>query len=203
MQDLPLVLALTGASGATYGRRLLEVLLHAGREVHLTISSAAAQVLQAELGLRFDLDQPDVFTLVDAQLDRLRYWHYHDLMAPMASGSFRTGGMVVAPCSTGTLGAIASGQGTNLIHRAAEVHLKEGRPLILVPRETPLSLIALENMTRAARAGAVILPATPGFYHRPTSVAELVDFVVGRICDRLGVEVELICRWHGGSQSAP
>lgn len=199
MRDLPLVLAITGASGAAYGRRLLEVLLRAGREIHLTISPAGAQVMQTELGVAFDLQRPDARLLVEAQTERLRYWHFHDLMAPIASGSFRTGGMVVAPCSTGTLGAIAGGQGTNLIHRAAEVHLKEGRPLILVPRETPLSLVALENLARAARAGAVILPAMPGFYHRPTSVAELVDFVVARICDRLGVDVELIPRWQGES----
>ena len=114
---------------------------------------------------------------------------------PIASGSFKTDGMVVCPCSTGTLSAIAHSSCVNLIHRAAEVHLKEGRRLILVPRETPLSLIQLDNMKRAAEAGAVILPASPGFYHGAAKVSDLIDFVVGRICDQLGIENDLVQRW--------
>jgi 4-hydroxy-3-polyprenylbenzoate decarboxylase len=116
-------------------------------------------------------------------------------MAPIASGSFLTDGMVVCPCSGGTLAAIAHSMGTNLIHRAAEVHLKERRKLILVPRETPLSLPQLDNMKRATEAGAVVLPASPGFYHGPKSIDDLVDFVVARICDQLGVEQSLMRRW--------
>jgi flavin prenyltransferase len=116
-------------------------------------------------------------------------------MAPIASGSFLTGGMVVCPCSGGTLAAISHAMGTNLIHRAAEVHLKERRKLILVPRETPLSLPQLDNMKRATEAGAIVLPASPGFYHGAKSIGDLVDFVVARICDQLGVEHSLIRRW--------
>ena len=116
-------------------------------------------------------------------------------MAGIASGSFRTAGMVICPCSMGTLAALATGNGSNLIHRAGEVHLKERRKLILVPRETPLSLIAIENMATVTRAGAIVLPAMPGFYHRPTKLEDLVNFVVSRICDHLGVDVNLIDRW--------
>ncbi|OHB82661.1 MAG: 3-octaprenyl-4-hydroxybenzoate carboxy-lyase [Planctomycetes bacterium RBG_16_64_12] len=140
-------------------------------------------------------EESSVLSVPSGELGEIHYCHYQDLEAPIASGSFLTDGMVVCPCSTGTLGAIVHGAGTNLIHRAAEVHLKEGRRLILVPRETPLSLVQLDNLRRAAEAGAVVLPAMPGFYHRVTSVADLVDFVVGRICDRLAVENALIQRW--------
>ncbi len=123
------------------------------------------------------------------------YHHYRDFTAPIASGSFLTGGMVICPCSSGTLSAIVHGTSANLIHRAAEVHLKEGRKLILVPRETPLSLVQLENLKRAAEAGAVVLPAMPGFYHGAATIQDLVDFVVARICDQLGVANELVRRW--------
>ena len=140
-------------------------------------------------------EESSVLSVPSGELGEIHYCHYQDLEAPIASGSFLTDGMVVCPCSMGTLGAIVHGAGTNLIHRAAEVHLKEGRRLILVPRETPLSLVQLDNLRRAAEAGAVVLPAMPGFYHRVTSVADLVDFVVGRICDRLAVENALIQRW--------
>jgi 4-hydroxy-3-polyprenylbenzoate decarboxylase len=125
----------------------------------------------------------------------VRYFHHQDLFAPMASGSALTGGMIVAPCSGGTLSAIAHGASGNLIQRAADVHLKERRRLILVPRETPLSLIHIENMRRVTEAGAVVLPAAPGFYHGAGSVGELVDFVVARICDQLGVAHGLGRRW--------
>jgi 4-hydroxy-3-polyprenylbenzoate decarboxylase len=128
----------------------------------------------------------------------LHYFHHQDFMAPMASGSFLTGGMVICPCSGSTLSAVASGAGNNLIHRAAEVHLKERRKLILVPRETPLSLPHIDNMRRATEAGAVILPASPGWYHGPKNVSDLVDFVVARICDQLGVEHTLSKRWGHG-----
>jgi flavin prenyltransferase len=193
------VVAITGASGAAYAVRLLEVLSAAGCDVALTISAAAQTVLKQELDLTVDLEHFDArMLMLDA--GRIRYYHYLDLAAPIASGSFLTDGMVICPCSGGTLSAIAHASGANLIHRAADVHLKERRKLILVPRETPLSLVQLKNMTAAAEAGAVILPAMPGFYHGATMIGDLVDFVVARICDQLGVENHLIRRW--GSREA-
>ncbi len=191
------VVAVTGASGATYAVRLLDVLCTAGCDVHLTISPAAALVIEQELGIHVDLDDFDPATL---PLDRcghgkVFYHHHGDLMAPIASGSFLTDGMVICPCSGGSLSAVVHGASTNLIHRAAEVQLKERRPLVLVPRETPLSVTQLANMHAAAQAGAVILPAMPGFYHGVKSVQDLVDFVVARICDQLRVENDLINRW--------
>jgi len=126
---------------------------------------------------------------------RLQYHHVGNLMAPIASGSFLAGGIVVCPCSGSSLSAIVHGTSDNLIHRAAEVQLKERRKLILVPRETPLSLVALDNLRRAAEIGAVVLPAAPGFYHAPQTIADLVDFVVARICDQLGITTNLIRRW--------
>lgn len=223
------VVALTGASGATYAVRLIEVLLAAGCDVHLTISAAAQAVLKQELDLTVDLENfhPSMLMLVerlhadDPKLQmvrtlagicseessvlsvpsgsqgQLRYHHYRDYMAPIASGSFLTEGMVICPCSSGTLSAIVHATTANLIHRAAEVHLKERRKLILVPRETPLSLVQLDNMAQAARAGAIILPAMPAFYHGVTSIQDLVDFIVARICDQLNVQNALIRRWGG------
>jgi 4-hydroxy-3-polyprenylbenzoate decarboxylase len=140
-------------------------------------------------------EESSVLSVPTGEPGEIHYCHYEDLEAPIASGSFPTDGMVVCPCSMGTLGAIVHAAGTNLIHRAAEVHLKERSKLILVPRETPLSMVHLENMKRAAEAGAVVLPAMPGFYHRVTAVADLVDFLVGRICDQLGIQHALIRRW--------
>jgi 4-hydroxy-3-polyprenylbenzoate decarboxylase len=202
-----LVLAITGASGAAYAVRLLEVLLTAGCDVYLTISPAGRAVVKEELGLTIDLNDCDSDQLHSGNWNetprlpttnrrgQVHYCHYQNLMAPIASGSFLTGGMIVCPCSGSTLGAIAGGMGSNLIHRAAEVHLKERRKLILVPRETPLSLVQLENMRRITQAGAVVLPASPGFYHGATTIADLVDFIVGRICDQIGIAQHLIRRW--------
>jgi 4-hydroxy-3-polyprenylbenzoate decarboxylase len=192
--DLPLVVAITGASGAVYAVRLLESLVGAGRSVHLTISPSGAAVIEQELGRKVDLQRFDHSPLLP-KTDRLVYHHYKDFMAAPASGSFLTGGMVVCPCSGSTISAIAHGAGNNLIHRAADVHLKERRKLVLVPRETPLSLVHIDNMRRAAEAGAVILPAAPGWYHGVESVKDLVDFVVARILDQLGVPHELMKRW--------
>lgn len=137
----------------------------------------------------------NVLSVASGEQGTTTYHHVDDLTAPIASGSFVTHGMVVCPCSMGTLSAIVHGTSRNLIHRAADVHLKERRPLILVPRETPLSLVQLDNMRSAVAAGAVLLPAMPGFYHGVTGVGDLVDFVVGRICDQLGIENGLIRRW--------
>jgi 4-hydroxy-3-polyprenylbenzoate decarboxylase len=197
-----LVVAMTGASGAPYGVRLVEVLIRAGRTVHLTISPAAVQVFEQELDRVLQLDasefDPRVLlgpSIVGLDPARLHYHHYRNFRAGIASGSFLTGGMVICPCSMGTLAAVAHGVSENLIHRAADVHLKERRKLVLVPRETPLGLIQLRNMAAVVEAGAVVLPAMPAFYTRPRSVADMVDFVVGRICDQLGVAHDLLTRW--------
>ena len=195
-----LVLAITGASGSAYAVRLLEVLLRAGRTVHLTVSPAAVQVAQQELGRAIDLDHFDPTALLGGRaegldLTRLHYHHVRDFGAGIASGSFRTAGMAVCPCSMGTVAAVAHGLSTNLIHRAADVHLKERRTLVLVPRETPLGLVHLRNLTACAEAGAVVLPAMPAFYTLPRTVADMVDFVVGRVCDHLGVDHHLLRRW--------
>jgi 4-hydroxy-3-polyprenylbenzoate decarboxylase len=195
-----LVLAMTGASGAPYGVRLLEVLLRAGRTVHLTLSPAAVEVVQQELDRRVRLD---AFALSDllgqaaqgVAAEQVRYHDYRDFRAGIASGSFLTGGMVVCPCSMGTAAAIAHGLSQNLIHRAADVHLKERRRLILVPRETPLGVVQLRNLLACAEAGAVVLPAMPAFYTRPQALGDVVDFIVGRVCDQLGVEHRLLRRW--------
>ncbi|MCS7166596.1 MAG: flavin prenyltransferase UbiX [Gemmatales bacterium] len=194
-----LVLALTGASGAPYGVRLLEVLLSAQRRVHLVLSPAAAQVLRTELGRSVQVDHfqlSDLLPNATVEQSRLvQYHHYLNLSASISSGSFLTAGMVICPCSMGTLAAIAHGMSQNLIHRAADVHLKERRRLILVPRETPYHAIHLHNMLRCTEAGAIILPASPAFYTRPKTVSDMVDFIVGRICDLLGIPHRLFRRW--------
>lgn len=196
MAATDLVIALTGASGSPYGVRLLQVLLAAGRTVHLSISPAAVEVMERELERTIRLDRFDPADLLgDVPTGQLRYHHFRNFQAGIASGSFLTAGMVVCPCSMGTVAAIAHGLSENLIHRAADVHLKERRKLILVPRETPLGVVQLRNLLTCAEAGAVILPAMPAFYTRPTSLADAIDFVVGRICDQLGVEHGLLRRW--------
>jgi 4-hydroxy-3-polyprenylbenzoate decarboxylase len=197
-----LVVALTGASGTVYGLRLLEVLLLAGRTVHLTLSPAAAEVLAREADRTVNLEHFEARDLLGempalAGPGQLRYHHHRDFGAGIASGSFLTGGMAVCPCSMGTVAAIAHGLSENLIHRAADVHLKERRKLVLVPRETPLHLVQLRNLVACAEAGAVVLPAMPAFYTRPRTLADAVDFIVGRVCDQLGVEHRLLPRWGG------
>jgi len=198
MSDL--VVAITGASGSPYGVRLLEVLLRAGRAVHLVISPAAVEVFQAELDLSISLDAFRPAELLGSRiaglnLGLLHYHHFRNFQAGIASGSFLTAGMVICPCSMGTVAAIAHGISENLIHRAADVHLKERRKLILVRRETPLGLVQLRNLTAVAEAGAVVLPAMPAFYTRPSCIDDMVDFIVGRICDQLGVPHDLLSRW--------
>jgi len=195
-----LVLAMTGASGTPYGVRLLETLLRAGRTVHLTISPAGADVLLQEMNRRVRLEQFQLADLLGdaaqfAQPGQVQYHDHRDFRAGIASGSFLTAGMVICPCSMGTIGAIANGLSQNLIHRAADVHLKERRKLILAPRETPLHVIQLRNLTSCAEAGAVILPASPAFYTLPKTIDDMINFVVGRICDQLGVEHKLLTRW--------
>lgn len=200
--DPPLVLAMSGASGAPYAVKLLQVLCRAGKTVHLTISTSGAQVLREETGLSVALNRFDSSVFGDLGTGQLIYHHQSDFNAGIASGSFRTAGMVVSPCSMSTLASIAHGITGNLITRAADVHLKERRKLILVPRETPLSLVHLENMASVTRAGAIVLPAMPGWYHQPRSLDDLIGFVVARICDQLGVEVDLMDRWGSGSKGA-
>ena len=209
MPDLPIIVGVTGASGAAYAVRLVDVLLRAGREVHLSISPSGAAVIKQELGIDVDLKDFDPESLSPAKVPFLsagepptpvgggtfKYFHHGDFTAPMASGSFLSGGMALCPCSGTTLSAIAAGAAGNLIQRAAEVQLKERRPLVLVPRETPVSLTHIDNMRKATEAGAVVLPAAPGWYHGVDSLADLVDFVVGRICDQLGVRNALMKRW--------
>jgi 4-hydroxy-3-polyprenylbenzoate decarboxylase len=200
MAATDLVLAMTGASGAAYGTRLLEVLLRAERVVHVVLSPAGGQVLEQETGRLVRLDRFDLRDLLGeaaalARPGQVHHYDYRDFRAGIASGSFLTGGMVICPCSMGTAAAVAHGLSQNLIHRAADVHLKERRPLILVPRETPLGLVQLRNLAACAEAGAVVLPAMPALYTHPQTVQDMIDFIVGRICDQLTVEHRLFPRW--------
>jgi 4-hydroxy-3-polyprenylbenzoate decarboxylase len=200
MAATDLVLAMTGASGTPYGVRLLEVLLAAGRTIHLVLSPSGAEVLFREMDRRIDLEHFQLADLLGRAADEVKpgqvlYHDYRNVMAGIASGSFLTAGMVICPCSMGTVGAIAHGLSQNLIHRAADVHLKERRKLILVPRETPFNVIQLRNLTLCAEVGAVVLPAVPAFYTRPKTLDDAVDFIVGRICDQLGIEHDLFGRW--------
>jgi 4-hydroxy-3-polyprenylbenzoate decarboxylase len=193
-------LALTGASGMPYGLRLLDCLLAAGCRVQLLYSSAAQVVARQELAFELPSRPAEARAALLARLqpadpELLAVYGREEWFAPVASGSNPPDAMVVCPCSMGTLAAIAQGLAANLIGRAADVVLKEGRKLVLVPRETPFSAIHLENMLRLARAGAVILPPSPGFYHHPQQVEDLVDFVVARILDQLAVPHALMARW--------
>lgn len=194
-----ITVAFTGASGLPYGLRLLECLLQSGQRVHLVYSQAAQIVAKQEMGFTLPNRPQDaekmLLTLLGKFSGELHVFGRDDWYAPMASGSNPGDAMVICPCTMGTLGAIAAGLSDDLITRAADVMLKEKRPLVLVPRESPFSAIHLENMLKLAHAGAVILPPNPGFYYHPQSVQELVDFVVARILDHLGVEHTLVKRW--------
>ncbi len=185
------VVALTGASGVCYGIRMIEVMMAQNLEPYVVLSPAGRQVLAIEMGSG---------TLKDhLGTTGYREEDARDFTSVLASGSFRTRGMAVIPCSTGTLGAMANGISNNLIHRAAEVHLKERWPLIVVPREMPFSPIALQNMMTLSKAGAHLVPASPGFYHNPKSVQDLVDFVVARVLDLMQIPHQLTARWTGVS----
>jgi polyprenyl P-hydroxybenzoate/phenylacrylic acid decarboxylase-like protein len=190
----PIILAITGASGAPYARRILQGLVEAQRRVHLIISPAGRRLLHDELGV----EQPDVEAILGRSVPHhISILPYNDVGSCAASGSYPTAGMVVAPCSSSRLAQIAHGLGDNLISRAAQVTLKERRPLILLHREMPLSLIELRNMVQVTEAGAIVCPASPGFYLRPQSIDDLVTMTAGRVLDLLAVEHHWAIRWHG------
>jgi 4-hydroxy-3-polyprenylbenzoate decarboxylase len=190
----PLVLAITGASGAPYAVRLLETLATHRVPTWLLVSTHGWRLLAEECGIK---DEATLRTATGGARDCVRVFNDTDRGAEPASGSVKTLGMVVCPCSMGTMAAIAHGTSRSLIERAADVTLKEKRKLVLVPRESPLSLVHLRNMTLAAEAGAVVLPAAPGFYHTPKQISELVDFIVQRIVDQIGLDIQLTKRWEG------
>ena len=199
MPERALALAMTGASGMPYGLRLLEMLLFAEETVYLMVSSPARMVLAEETDLKLPNRPAEIKAILEqryqARPGQLHVYGKEEWSAPVASGSSVPRSMVVCPCTSGTLASIAGGASRNLIERAADVVLKEHRQLILVPREMPFSVLHLENMLRLARLGVVIMPPNPGFYHNPRTVQDLVDFVVARILDHLGVEQHLVRPW--------
>lgn len=199
MTDTTITLAITGASGAIYGLRLLEQLLIAKQTVYLMISTPAQLVIDMETGLKLPTESCQIQEVLtewfQTTAGQLRIFGLDEWTAPVASGSAVSKAMVICPCSTGTLSAIATGSSRNLIERAADVVLKEQRKLIIVPRETPFSTIHLENMLRLSKLGTLILPASPGFYHQPKNINDLVDFIVARILDHLAIEHTLLPRW--------
>jgi flavin prenyltransferase len=185
---MEITVGISGASGVQYGIRLLEILAEKGIKTHLILTDAAKQIIEIETDYK------------PSEVEKLATWSYSqkEFSAPIASGSYRIAGMVIAPCSMKTLGAVASGVSDTLLTRAADVCLKEERKLILMTRETPLNLIHLENMVRAKKAGASILPACPGFYSRPKTLEDLIDIMVGRALDLLGIENDIYERWSDG-----
>lgn len=200
--EAPVTVALTGASGAQYGLRLIDCLVAANREVWVMISKAAHMVIATETDERLPAQPARLAEALTARSDaapgQIRCFAREDWMAPVASGSGAPASMVICPCSTGTLSAVATGASNNLIERAADVALKERRQLILVPRETPFSAIHLEHMLTLTRLGAVVLPAAPGFYHRPATIEAMIDFIVARILNQLHVDHQLMPRWGEG-----
>ena len=199
INEKPIALAFTGASGSAYGLRLLECLLDAGRQVYLLYSQAAQIVFKMELDLELPSQASDAQKILserfNAREGQLQVFGRQQWTAPVASGSNPPQAMVVCPCTTGTLASIANGLSQDLIDRAADVVLKERKKLVLVIRETPFSSIHLENMLKLSNAGAVIMPANPGFYDNPQTIQEIIDFMVSRILDQLGVENNLVKRW--------
>lgn len=199
---MELTVAITGASGTIYAKRTLQLLAASGivKTINLIMSETAATVAQVELGVNLRVtDAGTINSWLDFHADSklIRYWRLDNLAAKPSSGSNKSAGMIIVPCSMGTLGAIASGAGTNLIHRAADVCLKEGRKLLLVPRETPYNAIHLENMLRLSHAGASILPASPGFYHRPKTIDDLVEHLCFRILDQFDIPHSNKTQWTG------
>ena len=199
---MELTLAITGASGTIYAHRTLQLLAESGavETINLIMSGTSAIVAQVEMGANLrETTTEKINEWLGLPLDSklIRFWRLDNLAAKPSSGSHRQEGMIIVPCSMGTLGAIASGAGTNLIHRAADVTLKEGRKLVIVPRETPFNQIHLENMLRLSNAGARILPASPGFYHRPKTIDELVNHFCYRILDQFGIPHSKKTQWTG------
>ena len=199
---MELTVAITGASGTIYAYRTLQLLAASGavETINLIMSGTSATVAQVEMGANLrELNTEKINQWLGLEQDSklIRYWRLDNLAAKPASGSNKQAGMIIVPCSMGTLGAIASGAGTNLIHRAADVTLKEGRKLVIVPRETPYNVIHLENMLKLSRAGAQILPASPGFYHRPKTIEELVDHLCFRILDQFDIPHSRKTQWTG------
>ncbi len=191
----PWVFAITGASGAPYAVRLLDLLVTHQVPVHLVVSRHGWRLLETEAGIASEAD----LQAATGDWSDVTVFSDDDRGATPASGSAKSAGMVVCPCSMGTVSAIANGSSRSLVERAADVALKERRPLLLVPRETPLSLIHLRNLTAVAEAGATVIPAAPGFYHRPTEISQLVDFVVQRIVDHMRLDITLTPRWQSGA----
>ena len=205
---MELTVAITGASGTIYAHRTLALLAASGvvETINLIMSGTAATVAQVELGVNLkdaDAAKINAWLGLDAKSKLIRVWRLDNLAAKPSSGSNKQAGMIIVPCSMGTLGAIASGAGTNLIHRAADVCLKEGRKLVVVPRETPYNAIHLENMLRLSHAGARILPASPGFYHRPKTIDDLVEHLCFRILDQFDIPHSKKSQWTGEEVSEP
>jgi flavin prenyltransferase len=202
------VLGIAGASGAPYARRVLEQMLLAGHEVKAVITDAGRKVIEVEEDLvltgNTEADTPAVLDWAQASsfAGNFEMYHHKDVASPIASGSFAIDGMAVVPCSGGTMGRIAHGVSNGLLERAADVCMKERRKLVLVPREMPLSLIHLRNMTAVTEAGAIVLPASPGFYHKPTSISDLIDMVAGRILASLGINSSVMKPWLGPETSS-
>lgn len=193
---MKIIVAITGASGVIYAKRLLELLLQQGIEIFLTLSKNSILIIEDELGLKLNLKDFKPEDLLGGKGKSIRYFHYEDLTADFISGSNHFDAFVIIPCSMGTLGRIAAGLSNNFILRTADVVLKERRKLILVPRETPLNYIHLRNMLELVKAGTVILPACPAFYHQPKTLNDLVDFVVSRILNHLGIKTDMAIRWE-------
>ena len=197
------VVGVSGGSGAPYTKRVIEGLIDAGHDAKLVITDAGRRVFDIELGISLSGDPTEDTKTLMEKLDiggaqgSLELFHQSNVASTIASGSYECAGMVVLPCSMGTLARIATGVSSNLLERAADVAIKERRPLILVPRETPLSLIHLRNMTSVTEAGAIVMPAMPGFYHHPKKVQDLVDIIAGRVLNGLGVDSRLLRRWQG------
>jgi 4-hydroxy-3-polyprenylbenzoate decarboxylase len=205
MKNLPFILAITGASGAIYGLRLLQYLLGVEQPVDFLVSKAALQVMKEENDLQFGQDfRRELLNFLEVKGNSpLKVHDLSDYGASVASGSYRTLGMAIVPCSLGTLGAVANGMTENLIHRAAAVCLKERRTLMIVMREMPFGQIQLKNMLTLSQAGAIVSAASPGFYHRPQSIADQVDFVVGRVLDQFQFDHNLFKRWKEESRPLP
>ena len=183
-----IIVGITGASGVVYGQRLLQALSDKSYSVHLSISDAAIKVIESELNLSLDLDDFDVSKFIDRQDHSVTYHHISNIAASISSGTFKTKAMIIAPCSMNTLCSIANGIASNLIKRSASVTLKEGRKLIVMPRETPLSPIHLESMLKLSKAQACILPAMPGYYYHPKTIDDQIDFMVGKVLNYIGIE---------------